>query len=110
MSREHPDVFLCSNAGCGGERKVGRGFCAQCLSSDPAVVKPSHYQSETGLECFDAQIAALGVTGFVAYAKGCALKYIWRAGEKGPEAQDLRKAAEYLNKAADVLMGGARKF
>ena len=75
-----------------------------------AVQHPNHYQSETGLECFDAQVAALGVGGAVQYAKGCIMKYVWRGGKKGEEAQDLRKAAQYALWAADLLDNGPRKF
>jgi len=47
--------------------------------------------------------AALGLHGFVDHCRACAIKYSWRAGIKGPAAQDLRKAAWYLNRAADEL-------
>lgn len=78
---------------------------------DSAVNHPSHYNvSENGLECFDAIVGALGVEGAVAYAKGAALKYIWRADHKGKPAEDLRKGAVYLNWAADLLDKGPKRF
>ncbi len=73
--------------------------------ADDMVNAPAHYQSEDGLECWQAQQAAVGRAGFVYYCRATAIKYCWRAGDKDParEAEDLRKAAWYLNKAAEVI-------
>lgn len=68
-----------------------------------AVNHPEHYQSEDGIECIDAIRAALGVDGFVAHARGNAIKYAWRSDKKENDAQDLRKAAWYLTRAAEEL-------
>ncbi len=66
------------------------------------VHSPSHYQG-AGMECIDAIRAALGPEGFVAYCRGNAIKYSWRAGKKGPNvASDMGKAAVYANWAAEV--------
>jgi hypothetical protein len=69
------------------------------------VNAPRHYASEDGLQCWQAQLAAVGRTGYVAHCRATAIKYAWRAGDKDPraEAEDLRKAAWYLLKAAEVL-------
>lgn len=74
-------------------------------STEDLVNAPRHYASEDGLECWQAQLAAVGRAGYVAHCRATAIKYAWRAGDKDPsaEAQDLRKAAWYLNKAAEVL-------
>lgn len=70
--------------------------------SKPDMVNhPPHYQSESGIECVDAIRAALGDDGFVAYCRGNAMKYTWR--QKIDQAEDLRKASWYLNKAAEVI-------
>lgn len=68
-----------------------------------AVNHPKHYQSEDGIECIDAIRAALGVDGFVAYCRGNAIKYAFRSDKKENNAQDLRKAAWYLTRAAEEL-------
>lgn len=68
-----------------------------------AVDHPEHYQSEDGIECIDAIRAALGVDGFVAYCRGNAIKYAWRSDKKENNAQDLKKAAWYLTRAAEEL-------
>jgi hypothetical protein len=65
------------------------------------VNHPPHY-TQGGVECIDAIRAALGEDGFRAYCRGNALKYLWRAGLKGDEAEDLAKAAWYARKAAGV--------
>lgn len=71
-------------------------------SPDP-VNHPAHYQSECGMECWEAQLAAVGVDGYVAHCRATAIKYCWRSGKKLEHAEDLRKAAWYLKKAADVM-------
>jgi hypothetical protein len=107
----------------GGQCGVG-GLCDGCPHATPALLEvteeedaaweeksrkpdpinsPSHYQSENGIECIDAIRAALGLEGFVAHCRGTAIKYCWRSGKKQKHAEDLRKAAVYLNWAADAL-------
>jgi hypothetical protein len=66
------------------------------------VNHPPHYTAG-GIECIDALEAALGVDGLVAYCRGAAIKYAWRAPLKGAAAEDLRKGAWYLMRAADAL-------
>lgn len=69
--------------------------------SDP-VHAPSHYQTGGGIECIDAIRAALGREGFIAYCRGNAIKYSWRAGKKGAAAEDMAKAAKYAQWAAET--------
>lgn len=57
-------------------------------------------EAEGSVECIDVIKALLEAEDFVAHCKACALKYIWRAGRKGPESEDLAKAAQYLTWAA----------
>lgn len=71
-----------------------------------AIEHPSHYTSGQ-IECIDAIREALGLEGFVAYCRGNAIKYAWRAGRKDDEAQDLHKAAWYLTRAAKEIEGAA---
>ncbi|MGL4752786.1 MAG: DUF3310 domain-containing protein [Aeromonadaceae bacterium] len=67
---------------------------------EPDMVNhPPHYQSDNGIECIDAIRAALGRDGFIAYAKGNVIKYLWR--EKSDKLEDMRKAAWYLNRAIE---------
>ena len=63
----------------------------QAKDNDP-VNHPSHYTSHpSGVEC-------ITVTEHMNFNLGNAIKYIWRAGEKGNLRQDLEKAAWYLNR------------
>lgn len=59
--------------------------------NDP-VNHPSHYTNHpSGLECIQ-------VTEHLNFCLGNAVKYIWRADEKGARIQDLEKARWYLDR------------
>jgi len=74
---------------------------------DDPVNRPTHYTG-AWIECIDAIRAALGDEGLVLYCRGAAMKYMWRAGKKDYDVQDLRKAAWYCEKAASVLEASRR--
>jgi hypothetical protein len=58
---------------------------------DP-VNHPKHYtQHPSGVECID-------ITEHMNFNRGNAVKYIWRAGDKGNVIQDLEKAQWYINR------------
>jgi hypothetical protein len=58
---------------------------------DP-VSHPSHYTGHpSGVECIQ-------ITEHMNFCRGNAIKYIWRAGEKGDAIQDLKKAAWYIDR------------
>lgn len=57
---------------------------------DP-VNKPKHYNLHpSGLECIQ-------LTQLCPFSLGNAIKYVWRAGEKGNAIEDVRKALWYLD-------------
>lgn len=60
--------------------------------NDP-INHPAHYtQHPSGVEAID-------ITEHFNFNCGNAIKYIWRAGLKGPNAtEDLKKAAWYINR------------
>lgn len=63
------------------------------------VNHPPHYKSHpSGIECIQ-------VTRYMNFNRGNAVKYIWRAGEKGSEIQDLEKAVWYLQDEIKMLKG-----
>ena len=69
-----------------------------------AVNKPAHYHGE-GVECIDAIRAALGQEGFIAYCRGNAIKYAWRAGKKhdnAPHKWTREELIAYAGWAAEV--------
>lgn len=64
------------------------------MNNDP-VNHPKHYTSHpSGIEC-------IKITRHMGFNLGNALKYIWRADEKGNAIQDLLKARWYINDELD---------
>lgn len=61
------------------------------LVGDP-VKSPSHYIGKDGLE-----VKEIIYQFDLGFCTGGAVKYILRAGKKGDEVQDLKKAIEMLN-------------
>lgn len=64
---------------------------SELLAHDP-VDHPKHYtQHPSGVEC-------ITITEHMGFCLGNAMKYIWRAGEKGDAIEDLKKAKWYLDR------------
>jgi len=64
--------------------------------NDP-VNHPKHYTAHpSGVEC-------IVVTEHMNFCLGNAMKYIWRAGEKGNTVEDLNKAVWYLEREISRL-------
>ena len=70
------------------------------LHKDSAI-KPNYY-IKNGMQCYDAQLASVGLSKFQGYLECCIYKYLWRWEEKNGK-QDLQKAAEYLSKLIETL-------
>ena len=68
---------------------------------DP-VERPAHYNQE-GIECIDYIRQVLGPEGFIAYCHGNMIKYQHRYRYKQKPAEDMLKAAWYLNKMNEAL-------
>ena len=68
--------------------------------NDP-VNHPKHYTPHpSGVECIE-------VTEHMNFCVGNAIKYLWRAGLKGEQIEDLRKARWYIDREiARVLNNG----
>lgn len=65
-----------------------------------SVNHPPHYTTHpSGVEC-------ITVTEHMNFCRGNAVKYIWRAGEKGSELQDLKKARWYIDREIARLENG----
>ena len=75
--------------------------------NDDPVYNPRHYKvilpNGYDIEAIDYIQGVLGDEGMIAYCQGSALKYLSRAGRKDDLAQDLRKAAWFCTKAAQVV-------
>lgn len=68
------------------------------LAHDP-VNHPPHYTDRVpGIEAID-------VTEHFSFLRGNAIKYLWRAGLKGSEIEDLKKARWYINREIANLEG-----
>lgn len=61
------------------------------------VNHPSHY-NQGDIECIDAMRSALPKDQFIGYLRGCAMKYLWRLGQKGDPTKDAKKARWYLER------------
>ena len=67
------------------------------------VNSPSHYTSGD-IECIEAIRSALGSDGFIAFARGNAMKYVWRMMDKHDSGvTDASKAMKYLEWIVDEL-------
>jgi hypothetical protein len=74
----------CSVPGCGHPADG-------CTAHDP-INHPRHYTSHpSGVEC-------ITITEHLNFCLGNAVKYIWRAGEKGAAVEDLKKARWYIDR------------
>ncbi len=59
------------------------------------AINPSHYKAK--------HIEAIEVTEMFNFCLGNVIKYVWRAGLKGDEVEDLKKAQWYLNREIERL-------
>jgi hypothetical protein len=64
------------------------------------VNNPPHYKHPSGVECID-------IAETMTFCKGAALKYLWRAGQKGDEVEDLRKARWFIDREIQRLLSPA---
>lgn len=70
------------------------------------VNHPPHYNDGPAHTTCGDPIECIDVVETMPFNRGNAIKYLWRAGKKGDEAQeveDLRKAAWYATREADRL-------
>lgn len=62
-----------------------------------AVNKPRHYNIHpSGIECIQ-------ITEHMNFTLGNAIKYIWRAHDKGNAVEDLQKAIFYINREIEKI-------
>lgn len=58
----------------------------------PDNINPKHYKTHpSGIECIQ-------ITEHMNFNLGNAMKYIWRAEDKGSKVEDLKKAAWYIDR------------
>lgn len=64
-----------------------------------SVNHPAHYTSGPKCALCGAPVECILVTERMDFCVGNAVKYLWRAGKKGPLLEDLRKARWYIERA-----------
>ena len=97
---ESKKYYMLSVEICGAEelntiKDVLQDMEAPLKDFDP--INPTHYQIG-GIETIDFIEAKLTPEEFKGYCKGNSIKYLSRAGYKGEERDDYKKAAWYLDK------------
>jgi len=66
------------------------------------VNHPKHYTNHpSGVECIE-------VTEHMNFCVGNAIKYLWRAGLKGEQIEDLRKARWYIDREIARILNGEK--
>lgn len=61
------------------------------MSDDPVNHPPHYTKHPSGIECIE-------ITEHMGFCLGNAVKYIWRADEKGHAIEDLEKARWYITR------------
>jgi hypothetical protein len=70
------------------------------MNHDP-VNHPKHYtEHPSGVECIE-------ITEHMNFCVGNAIKYLWRAGLKGEQVEDLRKARWYIDREIARILNNA---
>ncbi|MCR4302441.1 MAG: DUF3310 domain-containing protein [Sulfuricaulis sp.] len=70
--------------------------------ADDVQESGDHYKT-LAVQPWAAMQAWMPADQFVGYLRGCALKYLARAGSKGPTIEDYRKARHVLDKLIETL-------
>ena len=75
---------------------AGSAQTSTLFMSDDPVSHPPHYTNHpSGVEC-------ITITEHMGFNLGNAIKYIWRADEKGNVIQDLEKAVWYIKREIEL--------
>jgi hypothetical protein len=89
--------YRCSN--CLAKEYIGEEILLTPKEAFDPVNKPKHYNVDpSGVEC-------ITITRHRNFNIGNAIKYLWRAGLKDAEVQDLEKAIWYINDEIKRLRG-----
>jgi hypothetical protein len=66
------------------------------MANDEVNHPPHYIRHPSGVEC-------ITIAELMTFNLGNVLKYIWRAGEKGPALTDLKKAQWYLTREIERI-------
>lgn len=79
------------------------------MTADLSDVRhPEHYQSESGLECWDAMELIYGADAVRTFCRLNVMKYLWRLGKKDDPEKELKKIAEYARHEEEIRTGEDR--
>jgi len=70
---------------------------AETMSGPDDPINPDHYKNHP------SKIECIQITEHLNFCRGNAIKYLWRAGEKGDAIEDLRKARWYVEREIQRL-------
>lgn len=104
MSNKQRPIDLTA-AVVGGREAIGNTIARTRSGPNPPdlVNHPPHYTGHpSGVECIQ-------ITEHMNFCRGNALKYLWRAGQKGSELEDLRKARWYIDREIKRLEKAAQQ-
>lgn len=100
-----PELNLATCEKCSKRFNVAYRECPVCHPTEEApkapdmVNHPPHYTSHpSGVECIQ-------VTEHMSFCVGNAVKYLWRADEKGSAIEDLEKARWYITREIERRKG-----
>lgn len=102
-NQEAESIYSCARC----EHNVGLHFprcdvincpCQEFVQrKDETINHPSHYNAHpSGIECIE-------IVEHMNFNIGNAIKYLWRAGLKGNQTEDLKKAEWYVRREIDRL-------
>jgi hypothetical protein len=66
-------------------------------AAQPDPINPDHYKNHP------SKVECIQITEHFNFCRGNAIKYLWRAGEKGDAIEDLRKARWYVDREIQRL-------
>jgi hypothetical protein len=90
------------------KRAAEEGERRRAAEQPDPVNHPPHYTSSPArCEC-GRQIECIDVTRHLNFNRGNVIKYVWRAGSKGSEVEDLEKALWYLKDELERVRGAVR--
>ena len=92
-------VYVCSSCGV----RDGDPHISTCpfSSVDSYQIGGDHYK-ELAVQPWEAMESWMSDAEFEGFLRGNVIKYLARAGKKGDELQDLKKALHYLEKLVSV--------
>jgi hypothetical protein len=110
-AKRNPDAPLPTSCGAEDDEPVPYRLTVEAdgLANAPDPVNhPPHYTSSPArCEC-GRQIECIDVTRHLNFNRGNVIKYVWRAGSKGDEVEDLEKAMWYLRDEIARVKGERR--